>query len=132
MLPFGIGIPEVLVILIVVLLVVGPQKLPELAKTLGKGLKSAQRAGQELRNAMDVSEPMRQARDDWRREFQFDDEQYQHDDFHDAHADLDQVQTDDNREQVDSEVGEATPPPVGLPNTVSRGDSPGRFASAAN
>lgn len=35
---FGIGMPELMVIAVIALLVVGPKKLPELAKTLGKGL----------------------------------------------------------------------------------------------
>jgi Tat protein translocase TatB subunit len=35
---FGIGMPELILIAVVALLVVGPKKLPDLAKTLGKGL----------------------------------------------------------------------------------------------
>jgi Tat protein translocase TatB subunit len=35
---FGIGMPELMLIAVVALLVVGPKKLPDLAKTLGKGL----------------------------------------------------------------------------------------------
>jgi len=35
---FGIGFPEILMILLVALLVVGPSKLPEIARSLGKGL----------------------------------------------------------------------------------------------
>jgi sec-independent protein translocase protein TatB len=42
---FGIGFPEMIVILVVALLVVGPDKLPELAKSLAKGVN-------ELRGAM--------------------------------------------------------------------------------
>jgi Tat protein translocase TatB subunit len=35
---FGIGMPELMVIAVIALLVVGPKKLPEIAKALGKGL----------------------------------------------------------------------------------------------
>jgi len=40
MLPFNLGIPEVLVILGVALLIFGPKKLPELGRSLGKGLRN--------------------------------------------------------------------------------------------
>ena len=65
MLPFGVGFQEVMVVLVVVLLVVGPARLPELAKTLGKGVRAARRAGQELRNAIDIEEPVRQTLRSW-------------------------------------------------------------------
>ncbi len=41
---FGIGVPELIVIAIIALLVVGPKKLPDLAKTLGKGLAEFRKA----------------------------------------------------------------------------------------
>ncbi len=56
MLPFGIGFSEVLLIMVVVLLVVGPNKLPEMARTLGKGMRAMRRAGDELRDAVQVEE----------------------------------------------------------------------------
>ncbi len=40
MLPFNIGLPEVIVILGAALLVFGPKKLPDLGRSLGKGLKN--------------------------------------------------------------------------------------------
>ncbi|MBM4263165.1 MAG: twin-arginine translocase TatA/TatE family subunit [Deltaproteobacteria bacterium] len=47
---FGIGGPELLLILAVALIVLGPKKLPELAKTLGKGLAEFRRATDELKD----------------------------------------------------------------------------------
>jgi len=46
---FGIGMTELLVILTIALLVIGPKKLPELARSLGKGLAEFRRASTEMR-----------------------------------------------------------------------------------
>ncbi len=45
---FGIGVPELLVILVVALVVLGPKRLPEVAKALGKGLAEFRRATSDL------------------------------------------------------------------------------------
>jgi Tat protein translocase TatB subunit len=41
---FGIGMPELLVIVVIALIVVGPKKLPDLAKALGKGMSEFRKA----------------------------------------------------------------------------------------
>ncbi len=37
--PFGIGIWELLILLLVILLVFGPKRLPEMGRSLGKGMR---------------------------------------------------------------------------------------------
>ncbi len=54
---FGIGFQELLVIMVIALLVFGPSKLPELARSLGRGLAEFRRASTEFRQHMDLSEP---------------------------------------------------------------------------
>ena len=46
---FGIGMTELLVILTIGLIVIGPKKLPERARSLGKGLAEFRRASTEVR-----------------------------------------------------------------------------------
>ena len=51
---FGIGGWEMLLIGVVALLVFGPKRLPELARTLGKGLAEFRRASSDLRRNIDL------------------------------------------------------------------------------
>jgi sec-independent protein translocase protein TatB len=49
---FGIGLPELLIILAVALIVVGPEKLPELARSLAKGMMELKKTANSLRNSI--------------------------------------------------------------------------------
>jgi TatA/E family protein of Tat protein translocase len=54
---FGIGWTEILLILVVALLVLGPSKLPDIAKGLGKGIRDFKKA----LNSLDEDETPRRA-----------------------------------------------------------------------
>lgn len=45
---FGIGLPEMVLILVVALLVFGPKKLPEIGRSLGKAIRGFQDASKEF------------------------------------------------------------------------------------
>lgn len=44
----NIGIPELIVILIIILVIFGPKRLPEIGKSLGRGLKEFKKSSTEL------------------------------------------------------------------------------------
>ena len=50
---FGIGFQEMLIILVVVLIFFGPKRLPDLAKSLGKGIAEFKKASEEVRKGID-------------------------------------------------------------------------------
>ncbi len=50
---FGIGMQELLIVLVIALIILGPKKLPEMARTLGRAFAELQRATQDLRSSVD-------------------------------------------------------------------------------
>ena len=51
---FGIGTTEILVILVLALLIIGPSKLPEVARTLGKGMAEFRRMSSDVKKTVDL------------------------------------------------------------------------------
>lgn len=51
---FGIGMWELLIVFVVALLIFGPKRLPDLARTLGKGLAEFRRASYDLRHSFNL------------------------------------------------------------------------------
>ena len=47
---FGIGLPEMAVIMCVALLIFGPKKLPEIGRSMGKAIRGFQEASKEFQN----------------------------------------------------------------------------------
>ncbi|HON38316.1 MAG: twin-arginine translocase TatA/TatE family subunit [Desulfomonilia bacterium] len=59
---FGISGQELILILLVALIVLGPKKLPEMAKTIGKALGEFQRATDDFKREIDISSREKSAR----------------------------------------------------------------------
>ncbi len=52
---FGIGMPELLLILAVALIVLGPKKLPEMARALGRGLAEFRRTTDDVKREVQAA-----------------------------------------------------------------------------
>lgn len=61
---FGIGLPELLIILVIALIVIGPSKLPDLARALGKGMAEFRRATQDLKESLNLEEDIEEVKRD--------------------------------------------------------------------
>ena len=55
---FGIGMPEMILILAIALIVIGPKKLPDLAKSLGRAMREFKKATNELKETMQIDTEM--------------------------------------------------------------------------
>ncbi len=53
---FGIGMQELLIVLVIALIILGPKKLPEMARTLGRAFAELQRATRDLRSSVDFDD----------------------------------------------------------------------------
>ena len=51
---FGIGLPELFLILALALIVLGPDKLPQLARQIAKYMGKLKRASEELKSQLDI------------------------------------------------------------------------------
>jgi Tat protein translocase TatB subunit len=56
---FGIGFGELLVLAVVLLIAVGPEKMPTFVKAVGKGIREFRRATRELKNSVGLDELLR-------------------------------------------------------------------------
>lgn len=51
---FGIGMPELIIIFLIALIIIGPKKLPDLARALGKGMAEFRKATNEIKTSLDA------------------------------------------------------------------------------
>lgn len=58
---FGIGIPELILILVLALIIFGPGKLPEVGKAIGRGLSEFKKATRDVENDLKQPEANKQA-----------------------------------------------------------------------
>ncbi|HLE26046.1 MAG TPA: Sec-independent protein translocase protein TatB [Thermodesulfobacteriota bacterium] len=50
---FGIGTSEILIILLIALIILGPKEIPKIARTLGRTMREFQRVTDELKHTID-------------------------------------------------------------------------------
>jgi Tat protein translocase TatB subunit len=59
---FGIGFPELIIIVVLALIILGPNKLPDLARALGKGMAEFRKATQEMKENLDLDEGIQEVK----------------------------------------------------------------------
>ena len=59
---FGIGMPEMLLILAIALIVIGPKKLLDLAKSLGRALREFKKATSELKESIELDSELKEVK----------------------------------------------------------------------
>ena len=53
---FGLGVPELIIILVIIFVIFGAGKLPEIGGAIGKGIKSFKKANKDA-DSIDVTQP---------------------------------------------------------------------------
>ena len=53
---FGIGTTEILIVLVIALLLLGPKEIPKIARTIGRGMRELERAKDELKQTIEFED----------------------------------------------------------------------------
>ncbi len=56
--------PELIIIMVIALIVIGPSKLPDLARALGKGMSEFKKATQEIKESLDINGELKEVKED--------------------------------------------------------------------
>jgi len=59
---FGIGMPEMILILALALIVIGPKKLPDLAKSMGRAFREFKKATNEIKDSMGIDDELQEVK----------------------------------------------------------------------
>lgn len=102
---FGIGMPELILIAVVALIVLGPKKLPDLAKSMGRAVREFRKATSELKETLQVDEEFSEVKKA----------------FNDFHSDVNNtIKAEAEKEMVPS--GQSSPG-AGAPASEAAGDA---------
>ncbi len=55
---FGMGMPEIIMILAIALIVIGPSKLPDLGRSLGRALREFRKATNEFKSSLNIDDDL--------------------------------------------------------------------------
>lgn len=54
---FGLGVPELVIILVIALVIFGPRKLPEIGGAVGKAIREFRKASDEIKRDVSLDPP---------------------------------------------------------------------------
>jgi sec-independent protein translocase protein TatA len=60
---FGIGMPELIVVMVIVLIIFGAGKLPEIGAGLGRGIKNFKKATKEIQDEVETTAKLNEGAD---------------------------------------------------------------------